>query len=174
MKEFGKIKTMNVSFLFTPDLTEVLMVNKNRGPYPNRLNGVGGKFDEDLDGQFTDNPLTRNTLSAWREICEETLANLRLSQIDWLATEIFPPGNQPPWGDGECIELWVFCSIVEKSHIVQVEDEPLVWVKVNDILKIPPNENIFSQYRLAGSGNIPYFINLAILHLNSRRKEITE
>lgn len=151
---------MTVNFLFTPDYREVLMIHKDHGPYPDSLNGVGGKYEDEKDS-ISNDPVLNAKLSAKREIFEETEANILVNDLQWLVTERFPPGECPPWGDDREIELWVFCAIIRKSQVRQVERERLEWVKTSSLLSMLPTDET-----LAGSGNIPYFIRIALMKLS--------
>jgi len=150
----------SVVYLFNPDLSEVLFVHKNRGPFPGKLNGVGGKFDREKDtyagGVFT--PFTMMNACARREIMEETGALLDESQLHLLLKETFFDEHQ--FG----AELWIYCGIVEKDSILQLEDEKQVWYRVISVFN-PQNGK-----DLAGNGNIPYHIRLSLLKLQEIQK----
>jgi len=152
-------KKMSVVFLFNQTLTSVLMVTKNRGPYPGALNGVGGKYDE-VNDWVTPCPTLNMGYCAQREVSEETSFTPDLDDLCLLVTEIFPPGGSPPWGRDIWIELWVYCGVVDENSIKQTEDEQLSWMPTTKLLEKLPTDRT-----LAGSGNIPYFINLALMRL---------
>lgn len=120
-------------------MRNVLMAHKNRGPYPNHLNGVGGKI-EPLDLSIE--------LAALREIFEETrLSSDDIKPLTYLVTQTFPSGA----------ELNVFYTkIKDYAEFKQVEDEKLEWVPVSLLLDV-------TNDRLAGDGNIPYFINYSLI-----------
>jgi len=66
----------------------------------------------------------------------------------------------PPWGtDDRKIELWVFCGIINEKDVRQMEDEQLVWIETK---KLYVEDNLD---HLAGDGNIPYFVNIALKYL---------
>lgn len=147
---------MTVNFLFTEGMEELLLVKKNRGPYPNHFNGVGGKFDRKLDVLKGDGKYLNMKRSANREIREEAKINIPVERLHWLVTEIFPEGKTAPWGIDGRVELWVFYAIVDKAQVQQMEDEKLSWFKVERLKEI--------ENQLAGDGNVPYFIDLAFKH----------
>lgn len=145
---------MNLNFLFIPDLSEVLMVYKNRGPFPYSYNGIGGKFDP--KDKVVEDKFTNVKLSAIREIKEETNYEIPFDQLKWITTVILPEENNKSEKHNKLQELWVYCGIVEKSSIKQMEDEILRWMKVRDLVSTHSNNS-----GLAGHGNIQYFINLS-------------
>lgn len=153
----------NVNFLFTADLSEVLMIHKNRGPYPNTINGVGGKYDSTLDHIYGGFEQLNVKHSASREIQEEASSIIRDEDLYFVLCEIFPDGDITPWNPDHFTELWVFCGIVNKDEVSQKEDEKLEWFKTEDIISSSVrNESI------AGNGNVPYFVNLAVRLLQDK------
>lgn len=129
-----KTKDYTLIFLFTKDevYPEVLLQLKNRGPYPGKLNGVGGKIEPDED------PIA----GAIREVREETGADVsqnlfRYASLTYYHTQV---------------NLHVFFALVDKTEVHQIEDEPLRWTPVHDVLKQPDNPS------LAGNGNTYAFI----------------
>ena len=167
MKRHDSTHIMSVCFLFTPDIEEVLMIHKLRGPYPETWNGVGGKFNMELDN-ISNDPRINMKACAKREIFEETSLDIDTSLLCWIVTETFPPGEQPPWGTkGKPLELWVYCAVVDKDTIKQVENETLKWFDIDELL----NDKVYDE-TLAGSGNIPYFINLSKIYLTNLMKDV--
>lgn len=152
--DFMKPLVMTVNFIFTPDLKKVRMIYKNRGPYPDTWNGVGGKWEE--SDRISDNIVENLRYSAWREISEETGVEMDIQRLYWVATEIFPPGHQPPWGDNRSIELWVFTGIMEESAPKQIEDEVQKWIPIEEIF-----DQRVANLTYAGDGNVPYHINIS-------------
>jgi 8-oxo-dGTP pyrophosphatase MutT (NUDIX family) len=128
-------------FIFDEPLNQVLLVNKNRGPYPNCLNGVGGKLE------LSDPSPTHGAL---RELREETgITREQLLKFNPLVTLNFPSGT----------ELHVFYGVLKSGfNFTQIEDEPLGWFPLSDTLNV-------SDTRFAGEGKVPYFINASLVAL---------
>jgi len=125
-------------FIFSQDRKEVLMINKIKGPYPNCLNGVGGKieiFDRTIEE------------AALREVLEETgLRSTDISPLEFLVKETFSDGT----------ELNVFYTTIgSHATVKQMEEEQLEWCDVESLLDV-------RDKRLAGNGNIPYFLNFIL------------
>lgn len=99
-------------FLFNEDYSKVLLVYKNRGPYVNKFNGIGGKLEEE------ECPVT----GAIREAYEEVGVNL-ISKINYLG--LYHPNIN--------VDLHVFYALVNENDVSQKEDEPIKWFKVNTI-----------------------------------------
>lgn len=137
MKEKEKY---SLGFLFDSTMEHVLLIDKVYGPFPNKLNGIGGKV-EDED--------TNNYQAFIREFEEETdLLHGDIVVMVNLCTLSFPT-----------IDVIVFAAIV-KDPIIEVSTQnkegELKWYNiVNDNILDSTNE------KLAGYGEIPYFINYA-------------
>jgi 8-oxo-dGTP diphosphatase len=139
-----KIVEYTVAFIFkeitkyedaTP-LFEVLLMKKLKGPYPNCLNGVGGKLE------YNEQP----SLGMLREIKEETgLQEENFKTFAILLDITFKNGN---------ILHVYFALLKDDCDFKQIEDEPLAWYPVDGFDSV-------SDTSLAGDGNIPYFINLS-------------
>ena len=126
-------------FIFSNDFSKVLMIHKTKGPYPGCLNGIGGKIE----------PTDRDELhGALREVMEETgLSPLVMTPLRFLVKETHPSGT----------ELNVFYTrLGYLARETQIEEEKLEWFKVEELLDV-------RDRRLAGEGNIPYFINYALM-----------
>jgi len=149
----------SVVYLFNPDLSEVLFVRKNRGPFPGKLNGVGGKLDLTKDGYAGGiaHDFTFMNACARREIMEETGVIIDSSELNLLVKETFYDEHQ--YG----AELWVYCGIVKKDSVLQLEDEKQIWYRVISVFN-PQNHK-----DLAGNGNIPYHIKLALIKLMEKK-----
>ena len=100
------MKHMTVTFLFSPDKDEVLLLLKNRGPYTGAWNGVGGKVE---DGEHS------YIRSAVREVEEETGVKLIASDLQYLLSCNFMTGTA----------LHVFTGIVDKDAPRQCESEQI-------------------------------------------------
>ncbi len=130
-----------VIFIFDEKLENVLLAKKNRGPYPNCLNGVGGKLDE------RDEDCIRGGL---RELKEETgITRDMLSAYALLCKMIYPSG----------VELFVFYGVIRNGcSYQQLEDEPLSWYPVAFTRDV-------ASPRFAGEGNLSYFVNASLINL---------
>lgn len=130
-----------VCLLFTPDGKSLVLQKKNKAEFAGLLNGVGGKVE-----------LGETSLDcALREIEEET--NLRLEWLYWLG-ELRLPRDCGLSTMTDC-SLWFYAGVVcHPEDLRQVEDEPVMWVDVQSILEHPE--------KLAGDGDLPYFINQGI------------
>lgn len=159
-------KIYNVNFLFTEDLSEVLMIHKNRGPYPDTINGVGGKYECEKDFEWSNSTINNITHSSIREIQEETSVTSEIP-LHFVLCEIFPQGNVTPWNANNITELWVFCGIVDKNEVSQTEDEILEWYKTDDIIS-----SSVCDESIAGNGNVPYFVNLSVRLLQDKQSVI--
>lgn len=133
-----------VCFIFSQDMREVLMMHKMKGPFPGCLNGVGGKIEE------SDQSITK---AALREIREETyLQEEDFRTFKFLVTLTL----------SDTTELNVFYGVcLDKSKVVQKEEEILEWMITDQLLDV-------RNKRLAGDGNIPYFIYYSLLKENSK------
>ena len=76
-----EMKQFVVIFLFTKDFKKVLMVKRNKPPYKNCWNGIGGKIEEN----------ETQIQAAIRECYEETGIELKHPQL--LVTYIYPETN---------------------------------------------------------------------------------
>lgn len=143
------MKEYTVSFIFTNDLSKVLLLLKNRGPYPGLLNGVGGHVEDD------ETPI----VAARREIQEETGTNDLLEMWEWMLTEYFIISE---------VVLHVSYGILQRgADFTQIEDEPLAWYDVDWVLSADANE-------FAGQGNVQYFIRMARDNEIESRKRMAE
>ena len=133
--------------VFSPDLKEILLQWKAKGPYPNAWNIPGGKVEP------TD-------ISAWsaarRELFEET------GLMEKFQKRLIHLLNIQLWNDVN-LYVWV-CVVKDKSFVKQKEDEPLSWNPVDDFLSQPVT---YPAY--AGEGNLQYIINLARNILKQRK-----
>lgn len=126
-------------FIFSEDLSQCLMIDKIKGPYPNTLNGIGGKIEDSDEDVLS---------AAYRELYEETnliKQNLK-SGLNFLVKLHF----------SNDIEVNVFYGrIIDRRRVRRKEEEELVWVNTKELLDV-------TNKRLAGDGNVPYFINFAL------------
>ena len=122
-----------VVFLFNKTHDKVLLMRKEKGPYINCLNGVGGKFQsEETPHQC-----------AIRETKEETGVDIEPIH---LVKCIYPSG----------CELHVFYAVVADDAPEQMEEEPFLRYSVQDVIN---NQNIDLPF--AGEGDTQIFIHAA-------------
>lgn len=110
-----------VGFLFNPDMTEVVLIKKNRPDWQKGLlNGVGGKIESGED------PIT----AMIREFKEET----GLEIIDWFdLVEI----------KGNGYVCYFFYSVSKKYYDVKTKTDEMVFVKdCADLYYLPVIENL--------------------------------
>jgi len=132
-----------VCFLFSYDLTKCLMIHKIKGPFPNTLNGIGGKIEK-FDPSIKS--------AAYREIKEETgLTKSDIISLNPLVKEVFP----------DKIELNAFYGRLKKtSKPIQMEEEKIQWYLVTELLD--------KNHNMAGI-NTPYFIEHSLYKLYLER-----
>ncbi len=133
-----KIMRYSLVIIFDNDYKNVLLIKRNKEPFTNTLNGIGGKID------IFDITVEQG---AMREVREETcLSEREFDYVKPLTKETFPYG----------VELNVFYAKMKPNvYPVQMESEELIWKPVNELLDVT-NDN------LAGNGNLPYFIYSAL------------
>ncbi len=128
-----------VVFIFSQNMSQVLMIDKTKGPYPGCLNGVGGKIDvTDITEEY----------GALREVEEETgLTQTDIEPLSFLTRQIFPNG----------VELNVYYTKIKHFAVAkQMEEEVIGWYNTKELLDV-------TNPRLAGEGNIAYFLNYALI-----------
>lgn len=142
-----------VCFLFSPDLSKVLLVRKNATEFTGKLNGVGGELNKDEPPYKC----------ADREILEETgirpdgLKSLGLVRLAQLGTLELP--HDCKYGSGKCV-LHYFAGVVKPdTAFFERTDrgEDLLWEPVSDVLA-----STASSERYAGKGDLPYFVNAGL------------
>ena len=131
---------MCLCFGFTPDLKNVLMVDKTKGPdVALGLNGVGGKLE----------PCEPSETGMRREWSEET--NTDIEHLLYLQTMIF--------SDGSIVE--VFGAVLSEDAVEAIPrkndvGEQLLWMNAEDVLQATVRDSAY-----AGYGNVPYFVGIA-------------
>ena len=129
------MKRFVVIFLFTKDYKKVLMVKRNKKPYKNCWNGIGGKIEnEETKEQAT-----------IRECYEET--KIKLSNPKLFITYLYPETNEMNKGT----ELNVFYDFVDEIKVEANEEGIYEWKNVEFALD-------FNNKELAGFANISQFI----------------
>lgn len=142
------VKEYTLIFIFDHSLSSVLLVNKRRGNYPDKWNGIGGKIDPE------DHSPRR---AAIREMMEETgLTPLSLSSFDPLCFTSYPSGTK----------LHVYYGVLNEGETFsQLEDEVLFMHAVDTL----PN---VSSPIWAGEGSPAYFINASLIAIKGRNSGV--
>lgn len=140
-------KRYTVSLLFNPDGSKVLLQKKDRTIFAGRLNGVGGKVEDEetpADG-------------ALREILEETgTKKQHMQKFTWLGTLTLPEPCDTKYPDNYP-EIWFFAAIVKET----VPKKPETETEEIDWYEIQPDNRPLTDLRTAGDGNLEYFISRA-------------
>jgi 8-oxo-dGTP pyrophosphatase MutT (NUDIX family) len=132
---------MNYTLIVVLDQSRqrALLLRKNKGPWPGKLNFPGGKLEQGESYMA----------GAARELYEET--GIYRTELRPLVTEIFPAGNI----------LHVFYVVLdEHEDFMQLETEPLQWYPITQLRRADDED-------LCGEGNIPYFIQATLLALEA-------
>lgn len=131
-----------VAFIFYHDLKEVILIHKDHGPDPGKLNGLGGAIEE-----WDACP----SAGALREIREESgITEAQLSQFEWLETVLKPNGNS----------VWYYYGVLKPG-------EDFVQPDSSEILhRIPVSEMIdVTDSRFAGRGDVCLYVQSALFEL---------
>ena len=129
------MKKFVVIFLFTKDYKKVLMVKRNKLPYKNCWNGIGGKIEEG-----------ENKIQATiRECYEET--KIKLSKPKLLMTCMYPETNEMNKGT----ELNILYDFVDEVTVESNDEGIYEWKDIEFALD-------FNNKKLAGLANISQFI----------------
>ena len=129
------MKKFVVIFLFTKDYKKVLMVKRNKPPYKNCWNGIGGKIEEyETEIQAT-----------IRECYEET--EIKLDNPKLFITYIYPETNQMNKGTN----LSVLYDFIDEVQVKSNYEGVYEWKDINFALD-------FNNKELAGLANISQFI----------------
>ena len=142
-----------VCFLFSPDLSKVLLVRKNATDFAGKLNGVGGDLEK---GEMAYH-------CAEREVLEETgvsqsgLQSLGLVRMAPLGTLDLP--HDCKYGSGKAVLHYFAGALKPGTAAGKVTDkgEDLVWEPVEDVLNATPLSG-----RYAGNGDVPYFVKAGL------------
>lgn len=138
-----------VILLFNKNYDKILLVKRNKKPYKNCWNGIGGKIEE--SETIKD--------ACIRECKEET--NLTLINPKLLVTLRYPESN--PLNSN--IELNVMYDTVEEVSILDNEEGHYEWKSINFVMDINNKE-------IAGFSNLNQFIK-EILDLENIKKFYT-
>lgn len=145
-----KKKQYSVNVLLNKDYSKVLLQTKDRTTFAGRLNGVGGKVEDDED------PVA----GALREIEEETSIRPEdLSRFEWIGTLSLPEQCDTANADSYP-ELWFFAGVVKDESLAHKPDdatEKIRWYKLNSC-----SSPVTHGKLLAGDGDLDYFIRRAV------------
>lgn len=129
------MKRFVVLFLFTKDFKKVLMVKRNKEPYKNCWNGIGGKIEEG-----------ENEIQATiRECNEET--GIEINNPKLFITYIYPETNKINRGTN----LSVLYDFVDEIYIEPNHEGIYEWKDISFA-------SDFNNKELAGFANISQFI----------------
>ena len=129
------MKKFVVIFLFTKDYKKVLMVKRNKPPYKNCWNGIGGKIEEN----------ETEIQATIRECYEET--EIKLDNPKLFITYIYPETNQMNKGTN----LSVLYDFIDEVQVKSNYEGIYEWKDINFALDCNNKE-------LAGLANISQFI----------------
>ncbi len=129
------MKKFVVIFLFTKDYKKVLMVKRNKPPYKNCWNGIGGKIEEN----------ETEIQATIRECYEET--EIKLDNPKLFITYIYPETNQMNKGTN----LSVLYDFIDEVQVKSNYEGVYEWKDINFALD-------FNNKELAGLANISQFI----------------
>ena len=129
------MKKFVVIFLFTKEYKKVLMVKRNKPPYKNCWNGIGGKIEEN----------ETEIQATIRECYEET--EIKLDNPKLFITYIYPETNQMNKGTN----LSVLYDFIDEVQVKSNYEGIYEWKDINFALD-------FNNKELAGLANISQFI----------------
>ncbi|MFF2531257.1 NUDIX domain-containing protein [Brevibacillus sp. NPDC058079] len=133
------MKKYVVAVIFNPTMEETLLLHRNREPYANMLNGIGGKIEE---GETPNEAFLR-------EMQEET--GISSSLIDFYQEMVkmtFPNG----------VELVCFYAILACEPVIWEKNKEgiVAWYNIEELDLLNASHSM-----LAGDGNISYMIQFA-------------
>ena len=129
------MKKYVVIFLFTKDFKKVLMIKRNKQPYKDCWNGIGGKIEEN----------ETEVQAAKRECYEET--GIKLDNPKLFITYIYPETNQINKGTN----LSVLYDFINEIPLKPNDEGIYQWKDINFALN-------FNNKKLAGFANISQFV----------------
>lgn len=128
-------KRFVVIFLITKDYKKILMVKRNKNPYKDCWNGIGGKIEEGEN----------EIQAAIRESKEET--GIVLENPKLLVTYVYPEANSM----NSKTNLSVLYDFVEEEKVLENYEGIYEWKDISFALD-------FNNKQLAGLANISQFI----------------
>lgn len=137
------MKKYVVIFIFTKDYNEVLMVKRNKKPYMNLYNGIGGKIEE---GETA-------IQAAIRECMEET--SIKLENPKLLVTYHYSESVNINTN----VELNVIYATHEKVNVEPNEEGEYSWENMDFVMD-------FNNKLLAGYANVSQMIREARINEN--------
>ena len=129
------MKKYVVIFLFSKDYKKVLMVKRNKEPYKDCYNGIGGKIEEN----------ETEIEAAIRECYEET--SIKLTNPKLFITYIYPETNETNKGTN----LSVLYDFVDEVYVESNYEGTYEWKDIDFALD-------FNNKKLAGFANISQFV----------------
>ena len=139
-------KNYVVIMLFNKECNKVLLVKRNKKPYKNCWNGIGGKIEEN------ETPIE----AAKRECMEET--NISLKNPRLLVTYVYPESSIININT----KLNVIYDFVEETNIVDNEEGHYEWKNIDFVMDTYNKE-------IAGLSNLNQFVK-EILDLENIKK----
>lgn len=139
-------KNYVVIILFNKDKDKLLLVKRNKKPYKNCWNGIGGKIKEN------ETPID----AAKRECMEET--NISLKNPRLLVTYVYPESSII----NSNTKLNVIYDFVEETNIVDNEEGHYEWKNIDFVMDTYNKE-------IAGLSNLNQFVK-EILDLENIKK----
>lgn len=139
-------KNYVVIMLFNKECNKVLLVKRNKKPYKNCWNGIGGKIEEN------ETPID----AAKRECMEET--NISLKNPRLLVTYVYPESSII----NSNTKLNVIYDFVEETNIVDNEEGHYEWKNIDFVMDTYNKE-------IAGLSNLNQFVK-EILDLENIKK----
>lgn len=143
-------KSYVVILLFNKNYDKVLLVKRNKKPYPNCWNGIGGKIEQN-----------ESVIDATIRECQEE-TNINLKHPKQLLTIRYPQNN--PLNSN--VELHVMYDIVEETPIKDNEEGHYEWKNIDFVMNINNQE-------IAGFSNLNQFVK-EILDLENIKKFYTK
>lgn len=142
-----------VNLIFNSDGSKVLLQLKDRSKFKGCFNGIGGKIE---DGEYA-------KVSAIREIKEESNIILDTSDLEWLGTLQIPYDCSDNAERHQMCTLYFYGAKIDNEEVHKPDDatEILQWFKIKELL----GPKTMISPRLAGNGNLEYFINLGHIML---------
>lgn len=139
-------KSYVVILLFNKNYDKVLLVKRNKKPYPNCWNGIGGKIEQN-----------ESVIDATIRECQEE-ANINLKNPKQLLTLRYPQNN--PLNSN--VELHIMYDIVEETPLKDNEEGHYEWKNIDFVMDINNQE-------IAGLSNLNQFVK-EILDLENIKK----
>lgn len=142
-----------VNLIFNSDGSKVLLQLKDRSKFKGCFNGIGGKIE---DGEYA-------KVSAIREIKEESNIILDTSDLEWLGTLQIPYDCSDNAERHQMCTLYFYGAKIDNEEVHKPDDatEILQWFKIKELL----GPKTMISPRLAGNGDLEYFINLGHIML---------